>query len=201
MADLARPGDPYITPRGEMVVKNEKDLDTITRVENFAPVLRKMTINNRRSIADLPCTDVGEQTAINAIMIYQLLGLTPIEIGGALKLPVAVIQDIQHGSDYQNTFEEVFNELINTHSHSIKAKVAAFATTAVDNMITLASKAKNENARVKANQDLLDRAGFSSEVMHGGNHSDEGDALKIVIEDSGGTSTRVEVDLSKVRKR
>lgn len=200
--DLAKPGEPYIGPRGEMIVKKEADADNITRVDTFVPVIRSMQMRNRRSSADLPASDPSQQTAINAIMIYQLLGLTPIEISGLLKLPYDVIQNIQHGSEYQNTFEEIFNELISVHSNSLRSRITAFATEAVDNMIDLARNAKKEIVKHKANEDLLNRAGLNAEQLYGGSSgSDDSDALKIVIENPDGGSTKVEVDLSKVRRK
>ena len=200
--DLARPGDPYITPRGEMVVKSEEEVDNITKEDRFVPVLRKMAIRNKRSVSDLPASDRNQQTAINAILVYHLLGLTYIEIAEVLKFPPDTVQNILHGSECQSTFEEIFNELLSTHSGSLRARIAAFATEGVDNMIELARTAKKEIVRHKANEDLLNRAGLNAEQLYGSSGSDDGDALRIVIE-SGNDSgpTKVEVDLSKVRKR
>lgn len=200
--DLARPGDPYMTARGEMVVKNEEEVDTLTREDSFVPIIRKMNIRNKRSVGDLPASDRSQQTAINAILGYQLLGLTYIEIAEVLKLDPNTVQNLQHSAEYQTTFEEIFNELLSTHSNSLRARIAAFATEGVDNMVELARTAKKEVVKFKANEDLLNRAGLNAEQLYGSTNGDDGDALKIVIEDGGsGNTTKVEVDLSKVRRR
>lgn len=197
---LADPDDPYVTARGKLIIKNEKQEEAIKNKDRFVPVIRRMTILNKRSLGELPSADLPTQTAIMAILGYQLIGLTANEISHALKIPLDEIQNIQFSTDYQNTFELIFGELINVNSNSIKAKIADFAASAVDNIITLANEADKDIVKLKANQDILDRAGFAAENLYGESTADEADILKIVMESDSGVQTKVTLDLGKRKK-
>lgn len=195
-ADLARPGDPYVTERGKMVVKDEEQRDRIKQADRFVPVIRNMQIHNRFNMNELPAHELNEQHAINAILVYQLHGLTLQEIAYILRIDPTTVQNIMHSSDYQITFENIFRELINVNSNSIRAKIADYSTKAMDNIIELAETADKDIVKLKANQDLLDRAGYGPEQMYGRNgekSQDDDDILKIVVE---GTDTRQKTEVS-----
>lgn len=199
-SSLAQPDEPYVTARGKIVLKNEQQEKAIKDKDRFVPVIRRMNINNKRNLNDMPCSDPSTQMAINVIMMYHLLGLTPNEISHVTKVPLDQVQDIQWGVDYQNTFELIFAELISVNTNSVKAKIAAFSSEAVDNIITLANEADKDIVKLKANQDILDRAGFAAEQLYESSSADDSDVLKIVMENDTGTKTSVEINLKGSKK-
>lgn len=199
-SSLAQPDEPYVTSRGKIVLKNEQQEKAIKDKDRFVPVIRRMNIHNKRNLNDMPCSDPSTQMAINVIMMYHLLGLTPNEIAHVTKIPLDQVQDIQWGTDYQNTFELLFAELINVNTNSVKAKIAAFSSEAVDNIITLANEADKDIVKLKANQDILDRAGFAAEQLYDNGSADDADVLKIVMENDGGQKTSVEINLKGAKK-
>lgn len=200
---LAKPGDPYVTARGDIVVKDEEQRDDLRKADRFIPVIRRMTIHNRRNLNELPSTDLSTQMAINVILGFQLLGLTPNEIAHATKIPLDEVQNLMNGSEYQNTFEDIFRELISVSSNSLRAKIADYANKATDNIIELAETADKEIVKLKANQDILDRAGFGAEQLYGKNAAetaDEGDVLKIVIENGDTNKTKIDINLRGAKR-
>jgi hypothetical protein len=158
-------------------------------------------MNNKRNLNEMPAQDPSTQMAINVLLVYQLLGLTTNEIAHATKIPLDEVQNLMHGSDYQTTFEEIFRELINVNSNSIKAKIADYANKAMDNIIELAENADKDIVKLKANQDVLDRAGFSPDTLYNaGGSADDADMLKIVIESGDKDKTSVNIDLGRRKK-
>ncbi len=108
------------------------------------------------------------------------------------------LRRVKHHIAYQETFDVLFHEFININSTSLQAKIASFAGTALDNVMTIASESKHDLAKLKANQDLLDRSGLHPEHLFGKFKDDEGfDSLKIVIQDGEDKSMNIDVDLKR----
>lgn len=183
MGRLAKPGDPYCTPRGEVKVP-EKQVDKFEELSLSAPIVRSMQINTKRNPNELPSNDLNTQTAINAILMYHLLGLTQNEIAHILRLDLTTIQNIMMGSDFQMTFEMLFNEIISTNSTSLQATLARHAHSAINQLVHLHKNAESEMVQLKASQDIADRAGLSTDTLYGKNGGGEEDTLKIVIQDA-----------------
>lgn len=183
MGRLAKPGDPYCTPRGEVKVP-EKQIDKFEELTLSAPIVRSMHINTKRNPNELPSNDLNTQTAINAILMYHLLGLTQNEIAHILRLDLTTIQNIMMGSDFQMTFEMLFNEIISTNSTSLQATLARHAHSAINQLVHLHKNAESEMVQLKASQDIADRAGLSTDTLYGKSSGGEEDTLKIVIQDA-----------------
>lgn len=202
MGHLAKPGDPYVSSRGEVIAKTEEQLDSIKHADRFIPVARRLVVSSRRNMNEMPANDPSTQMAINVILMYSLMGLTENEIHHITNLPLTEIQNLKHGTDYQTTFEYIFKELINVNSNSIQATLAGYASKAIDQIIELAEDKSGEVkdiVRLKANQDLLDRAGLSPDNIYGnGASTDDSDMLKIVIEGaSPAQSTNIKINLNR----
>jgi LPS O-antigen subunit length determinant protein (WzzB/FepE family) len=200
MGKLAKPGDPLCTPRGnvELPAKNPQKFEEDLSLS--APILRNMTINSRRNVKELPSNDPGTQTAINAILMYQLLGLTQNETANILRIDLNTIQNIMLGSEYQMTFEMIFNEVINANSNSLQATLGRHAHSAIAQLVHLHKNAESEMVQLKASQDIADRAGLSSDTLYGKNSSSEEDTLKIVITDANDEEkTKISIDLNRKR--
>jgi len=182
MGSLAKPGDPYVGPRGEVKVdENKTPASQHGETTLLVPLARNMKISSRRNMNEMPSSDTGTQTAINAILMYHLLGLTQNETAHMLHLDVIVVQNIMMGSDFQTTFEMLFNEIINVNSNSLQATISKYAHSAVDQIAHLHKNAKTELVQLKASQDLADRAGLNHETLYGKSADMEDQGFKVVI--------------------
>lgn len=193
---LAKPGDPFVTTRGQVVLSKK---EPEAPIEIGIPRVSRHISSTRRSIKDFPA-DENTQKAIHVVMVYSLLGMTDNEIAHALNIKLEQIKQLKEIPAYQETFEWLFSELISINSSSMQSKIAAYAPKALTNLMELADDAKNENARVKANQDLMDRAGLHHETLYGKNSSDDAfSSLKIVITDGEEQKSNIEVSVGKKR--
>lgn len=187
MPSLPKPGDPYISGLGRVLEpEQDDDNDGFDRETITAPVANKIVPTNRLSIRDLPA-DAKTQAVINAILIFQLLGLSDNESAMGLGLSIEEVRQVKAMVAYQETFELIFGELISLNSSSLQARIAAMAGTAIGNVFEMA-KSKPDGKRIKdltvlkANQDILDRSGLSSDALFGRNSAkDDGMSLKIEV--------------------
>jgi hypothetical protein len=198
---LAKPGDPYVSETGQILLPGDHPTDAIPRNATLgAPVAKNVVSTERRTIKELP-SDPRTQTVINAVLVYQLLGMTDNEISHITTLTIEDIQRLKQLHEYQETFDILFHQFISVNSTSLQSKIASFAGEALDNMINIAGHSKHEMAKLKANQDILDRAGLHPETLFGKNKQDDGfESLKIVIQD-GKDDERMKVDINLDRRK
>ena len=157
-------------------------------------------ISSKRNPNELPSTDLSTQTAINAILMYHLLGLTQNEIAHILRIELNTIQNIMLGSEFQQTFEYLFNELINVNSSSLQATLGMHARSAIDQLVHLHKYAESEMVQLKASQDIADRAGLSAETLYGKQGGESEDTLRIVIQDGDDTpKANISIDIKHKR--
>lgn len=199
MAHLAKPGDPLII-EGKIIAK-EESVDEFKTADRQTPIAYKIKPTSRRNMNDMPSVDPNRQMALNVILVYSLLGLTDNEIAHLTKIPLNEIENLKFGSDYQITFEMLFKELISANSNSIKAKLAGYATEAVDQIIQLAQDADKDIVRLKANQDILDRAGITGDALFADENDADDDTLKIVIDSGSGGQTSTNININLKGKR
>jgi hypothetical protein len=200
MPALARPGDPYVTDKGDVMLEGEgQPMNALPRADSVlgAPLAKHIVPKSRRNVADLPAP--GKlQTAINVVLIYQLLGLSENEIAHLVDTSIADIQKIKSHIAYQETFDALFHEFISVNSNSLQSKIAAFAGDALDNVMDIAKSSKHEMAKLKANQDILDRSGLHPEHLFGKNKEEDGfDSLKIVVQSGEDKEMSVDVDIKR----
>lgn len=200
---LARPGDPYVTDKGQVLLPGDSPTDALPRADSVlgAPLARNIVSTQRRTAKELPATDPNTQTAINAVLVYQLLGMTDNEISFITHISIEDIHRIKKLDAYQETFDILFHEFISVNSNSLQSKIASFAGEALDHVMDIARDSKHELAKLKANQDILDRAGLHPETLFGKNKQDDGfDSLKIVFQDGEDNKTKVDIDLKRGSK-
>lgn len=199
---LARPGDPYVSAKGQVLLPNGNPEDALPRADSVlgAPIARNVVSTERRTINELP-TEPKTQTVINVILVYQLLGMTDNEISHMVHVPIEDIKKIKHLNEYQETFDILFHQFISVNSNSLQSKIASFASDALENVMKLANDSEHDLVKLKANTDLLDRSGLHHETLFGKNaKEDTFESLKIVIQD-GNDDERMKVDISLDGKR
>lgn len=170
---LARPGDPLITKKG---VKIDPDLPRSAKtLDNLpAPVGQhksNLSINpsqyrssKRRNIRDLPAPP-NVINGIAAAFMYTILGVGDREIADTLKITTMQLEELREHSAYAECFNTILDELISTNSDAIQARIASYATKAVDNIFDIAEHTEEDSLKLRANQDLADRAGIGAKQL------------------------------------
>lgn len=210
MPQFAPPGDPLIMGTNEISYpKGRPALDFSLTVPNASTYNAKI----RRSIKEFPA-DGQTQTIVNAVLVYSMLGMSPIEIGTQLGVDYQEILRIKSFPAFQETFGMLFAELLSVNSNSLQARIAAYAGNAIENVFELASSKPttvvkiNEDGEeyeaaseyavppiviLKANQDILDRSGLAKDILFGKGSGGDNAALEIVITTEGDSKTEVKI--------
>lgn len=153
---LARPGDPLVLPDGE-VLQPEGYED---QPDRFRVKPKAFKATKRRSIKELNA-DPGTLNGVACVMMYTLLGVSEREIADAMKTDVKTVAQIKKHPSYPSCFELVAGEFVSANSELIQARLAAYSHKALDGVFEIATDGRKENNRLKANIDLLNRAGHS----------------------------------------
>lgn len=202
---LAQPGDPYIDNKGNVVQpkSTKKDIRPMKLATSTSvPVASAYQSTQRRSVKEL-FAEPQTQTVLNAVLLYSLMGLTPNEIAFILNTHV---EDVHHIIDlpaYQETFEALFKEIISANSNSLQARISAYAANAVENVMELADVSNDDEnvpaiVKLKANQDILDRSGLSTDALFGkGAQEDSSNTLQIQIVEAADSHTNININVGK----
>lgn len=211
--ELARPGDPLVGDRGDLIeAEGRKEPDYAIDV----PIARFVQSKTPRSLRDLG-TDGQTQTVINAVLMYRMIGVSRNEVANILGTSILEIEQIEKMPAFQETFEHLFKELLSVSSNSLQARIRSYAGRAVDNLMMLADakpveiKEKDELGNeitrreydvppmviLKANDSLLDRAGLSADNLYGHDDSDAGQQLEIEITSGDSNKTNVKINTGR----
>jgi len=211
--ELAKPGDPLVTERGNLVEpEGRKEPDYSINV----PIARTLNIKTPRSIRELG-TDAQTQTVVNAVLMYKLLGVSRNEIAHVLGTSLSEVDNIERLPAFQETFEVIFKELLAASSHSIQARIASYAGRALDNLMHLADARPHAKEEIddegnsimrreydvapmvilKANDSLLDRAGLNADNLYGRDNESEAQQLEIEITTADSNKTSVKINTRK----
>ena len=152
---LARPGDPLVLSDGSTIEEEVEKPDPVPHEQINARTFRS---SKRRSVQELPAP-VKTVNVISVVLMYTLMGLSDREIAEALDVKIAQIKEIRDHSAYVECFDCVLNELLSANSDLLQSRISAHASMALDGVISIARDGKQENNRLRASQDILDRAG------------------------------------------
>lgn len=115
-------------------------------------------IRVRRTLADLPLP-AKQMNVISAVCAYTLMGLSDRDISEALNMTIDRVGRVKMMDGYIQFYDNVVKSIIDEEANDVRSLFAANARKAAGNLVDLASEAENEGVRLKANQDILDRAG------------------------------------------
>lgn len=173
---LAQPGDPYVRYDGTF----QEDL--LPEEKQKLPELRATALEYRpvkkRNMKELPAP-IPVLNAVACVFMYTALGLGDREIAEALKLSKEQLDKVRAHTAYAECFEVVTSEIININSKNIHMRLAAMAPAALDNIFTIAQESKQDGVKLRANQDIMGRGGFTDkdQSKQGMNRGD----LRIII--------------------
>lgn len=207
---LPRPGDPIVDETGRVVLADGHIPEALSTT---VPSAKTYIAKKRRSLSELPA-ETKTQTVINAVLLYSLLGMTPNEIAYALGTQIADVEHIRNLEQYQDTFNLLFREIISANSSSLQARIQRYAASSVENMLELADyKPEFDESgtpkgyvippivKFRANADILDRAGLSSDALFGkGSESGDENTLKIEVVEAGDAKTNININVKTGRR-
>jgi hypothetical protein len=159
---LARPGDPLVTGDGKIVEPEgfHNGKESASGVDR-----EKQTINpamfrpaKRRNMNELPA-ERQLMNAIGVVFMLTVMGVGDREIADNLKTTVEEVNWIRHHAAYNECFNNVISEFVNANSELLAARIAAYADGALKTVGELATHGKKEETKLRASQDILDRAG------------------------------------------
>lgn len=189
--ELARPGDPYVSPDRTIVAPEPisrtpaVNVDTKIDPKNFKP-------NARRTLKDLPA-DVRMVNACSCIFMYTLMGIGDRQISEALKISITQVHQIREHSAYAECFNLVVGEFVNANSDHIQARLAAYSHGAVSKIADIAFNGEKENNQLKASNDLLNYAGFGKRDGAGKGDSLMNELRIVFVENEGNVNVNVGV--------
>jgi len=177
------------------------------------PIVSKMVIKAHRSIRDLG-SEPHTQTVMNAVLMYQLLGVGINETAHILGTSIREVEAIMAMSAYQETFEMLFTELLSASSNSLQARIRSYAGRALDNIVAIADtkpirvvEAQDDGEDfvhdhydvpplviLKANQDLLDRSGMNAEQLYADTTKSDAPGLEIIISTGEEQKTNIKIN-------
>lgn len=177
---LARPGDPLVTERGITILpdrrieNDEPEIEEGIRPESFKPTAQRV-------LKDMPAP-VRVLKGVACVMFFSVLGIGDREICDALGITIGDLKQIRNHSSYGECFDMLGAEFINANSESLAARLAAYSQSALTNVHDIAKFGKKEETKLRANIDLLDRAGAGAKEMNARRGS-TGKDLRIIVVD------------------
>jgi hypothetical protein len=160
---LAKPGDPYVTGRGQIVEPVERESPE-PDVSSKAIDYKEYKPNVRRSLRELPA-ETGTINGIGAVLLYTLLGVSNVEIAKALSVTLDTVRKVKEHEAYAKCFAMVTDGFISANSELLHARIASYSHDALTMVAKLAKEGKKEETKLRASTDLLDRAGVGPKEL------------------------------------
>lgn len=200
--ELARPGDPLITRHG---VKIDPDLPRSAKAYDNLPAAvgeHKSNVHldpatyrssKRKNIRDLPAPP-NVINGVAAAFMYTILGVGDREIADTLKITTMQLEELRTHSAYSECFKTVLDELISANTDAIQARIASYATKAVDNIFHIAEHTEEDSLKLRANQDLADRAGIGAKQLAERKVSTQSTLRIMIIDDEKSVSVNLDME-------
>lgn len=208
---LAQPGDPLVEADGSLTAARGQLEPSYSRE---IPIARTIQTKVPLSVREMG-TDAQTQTVVNAVLMYHLIGVGTNEIAYVMNTSPTEIEKVKVLPAFQDTFERLFKNIINTNQNSLQARIQAMAGKALGNLMDLAdakpvaivgvdedgNKYTKQHYDVppvviqRANDSILDRAGLSGELLFGQKDDSSGQELEIEITTAEDNKTNVKVNV------
>jgi hypothetical protein len=160
-AQLPEPGTPITLPDGRKIDPATgrllKDGDVIEIPSNSAA--RDIVVGARRKLVDLPEVP-RKMNVISIVIAYSLFGLEDDEIAIALELPKKQVQVIKSLEAYDDMLRNVIKNIKDTDTDEVTQTLHNGALSAARRVIELANHGEDDNIRLAASKDVLDRTNY-----------------------------------------
>jgi len=201
---LARPGDPLVTKHGLLIQpdlpRSAKTFDNLPAPVGDPPK-SNLSINptafrstKRRNIRDLPApTNIINGCA--AVFMYTILGVGDREIANTLGITTMQLDELREHSAYVECFQTIIDELISSNSDAIQARIASYATKAVDNIFNIAENTDEDSLKLRASQDIADRAGVGAKQLAERRITTQSTLRIMIIDEEKSVSVNLDLDV------
>jgi hypothetical protein len=172
---LAAWGDPYVTADGK-TIPPEVLFDDVAKSHVKSSSEYKPA--RKRAVPELPASPKAMK-GIAIVFTLTIMGITDRDIAEMLQMTPAEVRQVRQHPGYSETFEIVASEFVSAKSKRLVSKIAAYADDALDSVHRIAMYGEKESNVLRANIDILDRAGVRPKDMaeNKGAHSE----LRITI--------------------
>jgi hypothetical protein len=191
---LARPGDPLVTGKGELVEPLNKPAPREVKEHDIGVIdPEQYRPKKKRNVKELPA-EPRVITAVGAVFMYTMMGVGDREIADSLGTTTEEINRLRGHSAYGECFQIIHSDFINSSSDLLSSRIAAYSHTALRTVGDLAEAGKKEEVRLRASMDLLDRAGVRPKDQAERAMMDSND-LRIIIVDGEKADTGLNIEI------
>lgn len=164
----------------QLQLANGKKIDTLTgsvvrearpgaeppllRIPSATEAVERVTAVRKRLI-DLPAPP-SQMNGVAVLISYSLLGLSDEEIAIALSLTQEQVGRIKMSDVYTSVRAEIVSAILKNDTDDVRHMFVQGSKTAATAVINMISTADDEKVRLKAAQDVLDRAGHRPIDVH-----------------------------------
>jgi hypothetical protein len=182
---LADWGDPLVLANGDILqpIKPAGMFEEVNQRNRIDPVAFRG--KKQHNIKDLPAPK-NVMHAISAVLVYSIMNVGDRESADALGCSTVDIEKLRAHTAYTEIFDAFFNGVISAHSDSLMGRIAAYSHGALTTVAHLSENAQNENVKLRASTDLLDRGGLSAKSIDQSGQMRK-DVLRIQINRADGT--------------
>lgn len=144
---------------GERIV-NDLSLRVEKEISNAMndPMHNRYTNNMRRTMQDLPC-DAKTATITIAVLSFKVWGLDDLAISRVLNISLDDIIYITGSNHYKKFYEQLVESIRYAETETVNGYLSQNAHLAAQVVVSSLS-AKNNDVRMSAAKDILDRSGF-----------------------------------------
>ena len=173
VGDLPEPDEPMTTKNGELPPIGGSPTSRLTAIPSNLSVQRQAA-KVRRSLEDIP-VDTKELNAVSIIAAYTLIGLSDSDIGIATGLSPEQITRIKDSEGYSYVYEAAVEAAIDSDAEGVRHIISTHSRNAVEEIARLSTGSEMDSVRLRASQDLLDRAGHRPVDVVAHQHTLEGE--------------------------
>lgn len=138
----------------------------------------------RLNAADLPAAP-RSITSVGIVWLYFMLGLSDHDIADATGMRMDQIEHIKGLQLFERIGKSIIDNAAKLHDDDIRTRLVVMSSKALDNIADIANDARVDAAvKLRASQDVLDRAGFGARQIHEHNVKMSGGLVIKYIDDT-----------------
>ena len=175
---------------------------TLPSVSHFVEIKSNKEVQRRasetfRRLADIP-TEAKNLNAVSVVLGYTLIGISEQEIADVTGLSLEQIGNIKMLDAYTYAENAVVDKLLKEETDDIRRMIAQHSVNSVRQIAALATHSEFDAVRLKASQDLLDRAGHRPIDVVEHRHKLDDDLRIQIIEERNVQGPQIDLQIDEV---
>jgi hypothetical protein len=140
--------------------------DMSSDTDNVSEDLPIVSPKSNIRLEDLPAAP-KIMNVVCAVASYKILGISDSDICIALGCSPNQLQSILEGDIYDKTYNDILAAFVRGQENSARDILARASMSAANTLVTIASKSKNEQNKLKAAESILNRMNITGDDNHG----------------------------------